>query len=371
LLHRLYDAFWEPLDGMLNPETVHVPMLQIGGWYDALLQGNLDAWSHFQHHGGTGAAGNQYLIVDPLTHQYGFGQLPYPPERFPRGDGEFYHQHLLAWLDHWLKQPGPIDDWPAVHVYLMGACEEPGAPGCHWVDLDAWPPSDHWPSSFFLAADGTLSETVPDAGELELTIDPTNPVPTIGGANLAIYPPPYSGPYDQSVLIEPRGDVLVFSTDVLTEPVEIMGRVTARIWIRPDTPDLDLSVRLTDVYPDGRSMLILDGIQRARMRLSDTEEHFLTIGEPTLIEVDLWSTAMVFNAGHRIRVAIAGTNYPRFERNDNTGGDLNDPHYQVAYPDILFGPDYPSSIELPTPVLFADGFEFGNTSAWSSSVPSG
>jgi putative CocE/NonD family hydrolase len=248
----------------------------------------------------------------------------------------------------------------------MGACDEPGAPGCHWVDLDDWPPSDHWPKSFYLAADGMLSTTVPKSGELELAIDPLAPVPTRGGANLTIS----RGPWDQQP-VESRPDVLVFSSEVLTEPVEVMGRVTARIWIRPDTPDLDLSVRLTDVYPDGRSMLIIDGIQRARMRCSDTEECFLTIGEPTEVEVDLWSTAIVFNAGHRIRVAIAGTNWDRFERNDNSGGDLNDPHYQEAHPDILFGPDYPSSIALPTPVVFGDGFESGGTPAWSVTVPRG
>ena len=94
-------------------------------------------------------------------------------------------------------------------------------------------------------------------------------------------------------------------------------------------------------------MLIMDGIQRARMRCGDDIECFLTPGVPTEIEVDLWSTAKVFNAGHRIRVAVAGTNWDRFERNSNDGGDLNDPNYVVAYPEILFGPDHPSSVELP------------------------
>ena len=130
-----------------------------------------------------------------------------------------------------------------------------------------------------------------------------------------------------------------------------------------------MSVRLTDVYPDGRSMLIVDGIQHARMRCGDDQECFLDPGVPEEIEVDLWSTAMVFNTGHRIRVAIAGTNYPRFERNDNSGGDLNNPNYQVAQPDILFGPQYPSAILLPLPALFADGFESGDTSAWSAVSP--
>ncbi len=207
---------------------------------------------------------------------------------------------------------------------------------------------------------------------MTLLIDPLDPVSTFGGANL--YSGAKYGPYDQAANpigrpIESRADVLTFTTDVLTGATTVIGPVTAKIWINPDTPDLDLSVRLTDVYPDGRSMLIIDGIQRARMRCSDTEECFLTPGVPTEIEVDVWSTAMVFDAGHRIRVAIAGTNWERFERNSNDGGDLNNPNYIVANPEILFGPQYPSALYLPFPALFADGFESGDTSAWTSTAP--
>ncbi|TAM48680.1 MAG: CocE/NonD family hydrolase [Acidobacteria bacterium] len=121
-----------------------------------------------------------------------------------------------------------------------------------------------------------------------------------------------------------------------------------RLWIRPDTPDLDLAVRLTDVYPDGRSMLVTDGIQRARMRCGDSEECFLTPGVPTEIVVDMWSTAIVFNAGHRIRIDVAGSNAPRFEVNPNDGGDLNHPSAgTVARPVLLLGPAAPSRLELP------------------------
>jgi predicted acyl esterase len=362
LEHRLHDEWWEQRDLLVHPDAVHVPMLHIGGWYDFSQQSDLDTFAYFQHNGG--AAGNQFLIMDPLDHHYAFGQLPFPPQRFPRGDGYYYHQHLLAWMDHWLKgEPSGVDQWPSVHVYLMGACEEPGAPGCHWVDLDDWPPP-HRAEVLYLSADGTLTPSVPDAGELELEISPFDPVETLGGANSSNP----RGPYDQMPR-ELRDDVLVFTTDELQAPLHVMGQITARIWIRPDSPDLDLSVRLTDVYPDGRSMLIIDGIKRARMRDGYDHELFLDIGVPTEIEVDLWSTAMVFNTGHRIRVAIAGTNWDRFEINDNSGGDLNDPQYQVARPAILFGPDYPSSIELPIPVVFTDSFESGDTSAWSATVP--
>jgi putative CocE/NonD family hydrolase len=126
-----------------------------------------------------------------------------------------------------------------------------------------------------------------------------------------------------------------------------MGRLRCRLWIRPDTPDVDLSVRLSDVYPDGRSMLVVDGIRRARNRCGDDVECLLEPGVPTEIEVDLWSTAMVFNAGHRIRVAVAGSNWPRFEINPNDGADIESGTPTVARPKLLFGPDFPSALELP------------------------
>ncbi len=367
LEHRLWDSWWWDFDWIGFPGTIHVPTLHLSGWYDMAQQGGLDAFSIVQHQGGVGAAGNQYLIMDPLTHRRTQGQLVFPD---PELD---YSQLKLDWLDYWLKgDPTGVDSWPAVRIYLMGASGEPGAPGNLWVEMEDWPPAAET-RSFYLAQDGGLSESIPPSGQLILTIDPHDPVTTYGGANL--YGGAKFGPYDQAANpsdrpIESRADVLTFTTDVLTEPITVMGRVSATIWINPDTPDLDLSVRLTDVYPDGRSMLIIDGIQRARMRCTDTAECFLVPGVPTEIEVDLWSTAMVFNAGHRIRVAIAGTNWERFEINSNDGGDLNNPNYIVANPEILFGPQYPSALFLPFPaLLFADDFESGDTSAWSATVP--
>jgi putative CocE/NonD family hydrolase len=152
--------------------------------------------------------------------------------------------------------------------------------------------------------------------------------------------------------IEARDDVLAFTSAPLAAPLTVMGRLLAHVWVRPDTPDLDLAVRLTDVYPDGRSMLIADGIQRARMRCGDDRECFLIPGEPAELVVDLWSTAYVFNAGHRVRIDVSGSNFPRFEVNPNDGGDLGAPGPgTVAHPDILLGADYPSRIDLPVPGL--------------------
>jgi putative CocE/NonD family hydrolase len=205
----------------------------------------------------------------------------------------------------------------------------------------------------------------PPGGKMTLVSNPSDPVPTLGGANL--FPGLQvdgrnmgDGPMDQRP-IESRSDVLTFTTDVLTEPLTIMGPVRATIWFVPDTPDLDLAVRLTDVYPDGRSMLVLDGIQRARMRCGDDTECLLVPGVPVELTIELWSTALVFNAGHRIRISVSGSNWPRFEVNPNDGCDLNlGTPGRVARPQLLFGPDTPSRLELPvveetSPVIASPG----------------
>ena len=135
---------------------------------------------------------------------------------------------------------------------------------------------------------------------------------------------------------------------VLDRAVTVVGRVRCTVWLDPDTADLDLAVRLTDVYPDGRSMLVTDGIQRARMRCGDDRECLLLPHTPTEITVDLWSTAIVFAPGHRIRIDVSGSNFPRFEVNPNTGGDFAAPTPGVvARPGILLGPAHPSRLELP------------------------
>lgn len=356
LAHRVRDEWWAPAEILAHAEHIHTPGLHIGGWYDIFLQGTLDAFSTFQHHGGPGAAGRQRLIVGPWAHsgvgdfdggEPRVGELVYPPNAI---------RNLLLdvrdFLDRWLRGGTPaVDDWPAAQVYLMGAAGDPDAPGNHWVDLPDWPPpAIRHP--LFLAADGELAVLPSKAGERVLPIDPEDPVPTRGGAILfpdleaggeAIG----SGPRDQQEL-EAREDVLVFTSPPLHRPLTVMGRIQARVYLVPDSPDLDLSVRLTDVYPDGRSMLVTDGVQRARFRCGPDRECLLTPGEPVELLVDLWSTALVFNRGHRIRLSFAGTNYPRFEVNPNTGDHPSEGvNGTPAFPVILWGENTPSRVELP------------------------
>jgi len=349
LQHRLRDEFWEPYQWIDHAAEVNTPMLHIGGWYDIYSQAAFDGFQTFQHQGGDGARGNQFLIVGPWTHM-DWGVSEQPGLTYPDNATLDLDAVRAAFRDYWLKgEPTGVDQWPPVQVYLMGAVaeDEPNAPGNRWVELDDWPPWSYV-KPWYLDANGGLADTPAPYGAITLTMDPDHAVPTRGGGNAFTA----RGPQLQYTA-EDRDDVLTFTSEVLDQPVAIMGPVTARIWIRPDTPDLDLSVRLCDVYPQGQnfveqSRIVIDGIQRARMRCGDDHECFLEPGVATEIEVDLWSTAIVFNAGHRIRVSIAGSNSPRFEVNPNHGGDLNgDDEPVIAYPEILFGPDHPSRILLP------------------------
>jgi hypothetical protein len=173
--------------------------------------------------------------------------------------------------------------------------------------------------------------------------DPKNPVPTKGGRNLQID----AGPYDQRST-ENRPDVLLFTTPVLEQPLEVIGKIIVKLWVSSSAKDTDFMARLTDVYPDGRSMLVADGALRARHRYSMQQENFMTPDSIYECKVDLWSTAIIFNRGHRIRVAISSSNAPRFDPNPNTGRPLRaDSVTVVATNTVHLDANYPSHIILP------------------------
>jgi putative CocE/NonD family hydrolase len=150
--------------------------------------------------------------------------------------------------------------------------------------------------------------------------------------------------------VEKRPDVLLFTTDELSEPVEVTGRLSATLFVSSDCPDTDFTVKLCDVYPDGRSMLVTDGVLRARYHKGFEKESFLEPGQVYELSVDLWSTSLVFNKGHRIRVAVSSSNSPRFEANPNTGRPFRaDKETRVAKNTLHLSLKYPSRITLPVP----------------------
>ena len=349
--HPLDDGFWDRVQTADRYGSVNVPALHVGGWFDIFGQGTIDAFVGYQHKGGAGAAGKQKLVMGAWTHGgvggVEQGELVFPPQAAQPPTSLDDLQSV--WLLHYLGlQPSSadVDAIPAVQYYVMGAVDEPGAPGNEWRSADDWPVAAA-PVRMHLQPDGGLTESCPPAtgGTSTYVYDPSNPTPTTGGPNLVLP----AGPHDQQT-VEARSDVVTFSTDVLPEPVEVTGRVRAHVLVDTNVPDTDIVVRITDVYPDGRSMLILDGIQRLGYRSGATSLTPVHAGEVVEAVVDLWSTSIVFAAGHRIRVSVTSSNATRFWANPNDGTTYGGVSAPVpATVSIHHDTDASSYLELPVP----------------------
>jgi predicted acyl esterase len=338
--HPRYDDFWKRLNFEAHTETVRAPAVYHGGWYDIFLQGTINAFDAVHHHGGEGARGKCRLVIGPIGHGT-FSELKYPANatKGPACGDAF------AWFDHvLLSKANAVAREKAVHYYVMGDPTDPKAPGNVWRHADDWPPASK-PTPFYFHADGELLCDKSSEGDAARSYryDPKDPVPNVGGQELGVP----LGPMDQR-RVENRPDVLLFTTDELTQPLEVTGRITAKLFISSDCPDTDFTVKLCDVYPDGRSMLVTDGVLRARYRESFEKESFLESGKVYEVAVDLWSTSLVFNKGHRIRVAVSSSNSPRFEANPNTGKPFRaDKETRVATNTVHLSAGRPSHIVLP------------------------
>ena len=338
--HPSYDEIWATVNIAEVAERITVPMVHRGGWYDCFQGGTVFAYETLQQHGGEGARGNQILIMGPGCHGPPHAEaLNYPPNALTPP-----FNLTRQWAAHWLKGEGELPEgMPHVYYYVMGAVGEQGAPGNEWRTADEWPvPCEPTPAYFAASGDLTLEEPA-DAASLEYDYDPSDPVPTIGGANLTIE----KGSMDQRE-VEDRGDVLVFTTKALEEPLEITGHLTVKLWVSSDAPDTDFTAKLTDVYPDGRSMLVADGTRRVRYRDSLSEPELLPPGEVAEFSIDLWSTSLIVNTGHRLRVAVSSSNYPRFSANPNTGAATDEGDgKRVARNTVYVGGERASHIVLP------------------------
>ncbi len=340
--HPFFDDFWKAIDIESRYAEMDVPALIIGGWYDIFLEGSLNDFVGRQNLGRDGARGNQKLFIGPWTHvkelKQDQGQLKYPANSMLDSEVTM----TVDWFDYWLKGANnTVMNMPAVHYYVMGDVNEPGAPGNEWRTSDSWP-IEAKDKAFYLTPANGLSNAIPDPAVMELTLNPTQPVPTTGGANLTLP----AGPYDQSAL-EKRADVLVFSTPPLEQPIEVVGKVRVILYAESNLTDNDLTVRFCDVYPDGRSMLVCDGVARASMTPPYTAASPVAPGQIHAYEVDCWSTALAFNKGHRIRIIVANTNYPRFEINPvyKQLGQNGLPSQGITR--IHCSAEYPSALILP------------------------
>lgn len=353
LTHRIADDFWLPSSPHAGYEQISVPALNISGWYDIFLWSTFQNYTGMKQRGGTEQARrHQRLIIGPWTHMNFSGTFP-EREFGPAGSAvaiDLPGIHL-RWFDHWLKgEENGIDAEPPVMIFVMGIEE--------WRSEAEWPLPDTQYRPYYLHSggqantlhgDGTLSTEPPTDEPPDVYLyNPLRPVPTVGG-QVILPGGNVAGPRDQRV-VERRDDVLVYSTPVLEQPVEVTGPIEMHLFVSSSARDTDFTGKLVDVHPDGRAIILTEGILRARYLHSFAELELLEPGQIYELRLNLWATANVFLPGHRIRLEVSSSNFPRFDRNSNTGGDIvteSAKDYRTAVNCIFHDGTHPSHLLLP------------------------
>lgn len=311
--HPDYDDYWRAEDCTLHFPAMDVPCFTIGSWYDFMVQGSVGSYLGRQHKGGPGSRGRQQLLLGPWLHGRLNKGSKVAEMLYPENATWPEVEHMVRWFDHWLKGvENGVQNEPAVRYYVMGAAQEAGAPGNVWRQAADWPPQAQ-PTRYHLHPGGLLSlaPPAPDAGGTSYASDPAHPMELPGRA--------FPGAKDARPY-EAQKEVRTWTTEPLAEPVEWTGEVKAEIWLSSTAPDTDVILRVSDVYPDGRSMLLMDYPLRARYREGWDKQKLLTPGEPARLAWHIGWTSIIFNKGHRIRVTLSSTGAPLYEPNNQTGG---------------------------------------------------
>jgi len=339
--HETFDGYWEPADISKRVQDVDVPGLTMTGWYDIFVSQAFKNVSAMRHHARDEKGRIQYLVCGPWSHggrharDYG-------------DDSDFDDSSLVRdWLDYWLKgEEMVLESIPPYRLFVMGRNE--------WRTADQWPLKDTQFTPWYfhsggsantLDGDGTLSTSKPgDQPADTYTYDPDDPVPTIGGNHLMEAP---KGAHDQR-RAERRKDVLMFTSEPLKKELEVTGPVRVVLYAASSARDTDWTAKLVVVEPDGTAYNLCDGVQRARWRESGSESSLIEPGKVYRYEIDLWVTSNAFLPGHRIRVDISSSNFPRFDRNPNTGNPFGqDAELMTAEQTVYHNKMYPSHIVLP------------------------
>jgi len=297
-------------------ESVDVPMLVITGWYDHGTERQIATFRALLANAGPVTRASTKLLVGPWEH-VGVGKAEQGALRYDEAASES-ERRALEFFDYWLRDDRG-NGWDAAPLYTWWQMNESG-----WKTVREAVGPATTERTLYLHGDGRLADDPPVANDASRTYtsDPKSPVPTIGGANLGRLGGEgvLTGPQDQAPL-EQRDDVLVHATEPLAEPLRVFGNVRLTFSFSLDRPDTSFAVRLCDVWPDGRSMLICDGITRAKYREGPDHAATVTPGQIYTVTLALPPTAITLADGHRLRVSIAGSNYPRFELNPHTGAD--------------------------------------------------
>jgi putative CocE/NonD family hydrolase len=353
MAHATHDEYWDAVDLRPDLPRVEVPALHIGGWYDLYIGQTVRDFAAARQQAGTDQArAEQRLIIGPWDHLTTTGV--YPDRSFGpmAASGMLRLTHLqIKFFDRWVRgDTTALVDIAPVKIFVMGIDQ--------WRDEQNWPlPDTRW-TDYHLASsghantangDGVLTTAPASNAERDTYLyDPRRPVPTAGGACLPMTPG-FGGPVDQRA-VAGRDDVLCYTTPVLTEPVEVTGPISVTLFVSSSAVDTDFTAKLVDVFPDGKAINLCDGILRARYRNGLDHQELMEPGTVYEITVDMTATANVFLPGHRIRLDISSSNFPRYDRNTNTGGVIAEESEDRMIPainHIHHGPDYPSRLVLP------------------------
>jgi uncharacterized protein len=344
LSHPTEDEYWTALAINRRYPQVHVPAFNVGGWYDLFLRGTLENFRRLREEGGSHRArSGSRLLVGPWSHGSTYG--PYPDHQFDLFGGHDtvdLADRQLRFFAHHLSDDG-LDE-PPVRLFVMGANR--------WRDEDAWPLARAREQRWFLRDGRGLSPEAPGAEPHDSYVyDPADPAPTIGGPTSlpGRFLRTNSGPLDQRE-IERRGDVLVYTSAPLDAPLEATGPLGFVLYAATSARDTDFVVKLCDVAPDGASHILAEGVLRARFRDGFDRARLVEPGSVQAYRIDLVATSNVFAAGHRIRVAVTSSSFPRFDRNLNTGGSVGAERAEdlvTARQTIFHDAERPSHLVLP------------------------
>jgi putative CocE/NonD family hydrolase len=348
--HEGRDGWWDQVDLDSQFSGARAPALVLGGWYDLYSSDTFTSWEAYRTRGGGDVSASR-VVVGPWPHNLSASPVT--------GGVDFGNGSMLdlatfeaRWFQRWLRAiDNGVDREPPVKVFLMGANE--------WRDAASWPLPGTEPVPWYLHSgggantvigDGWLSPRRPEAHEPADTYvyDPRYPVPTRGGPNCCqpeIIP---WGPYDQRD-VEMRPDVLVYTSEPLERDLVVAGPIRVVLYASSDAVDTDWTAKLVDVRPSGFAMNLCDGIVRARWRRGGADPVPLEPGLVERYEIDLMVTGNVFLAGHRIRLEVSSSNFPRFDRNANTGALLRDASTAMrpAHQTVLHTAEHPSHLILP------------------------
>jgi putative CocE/NonD family hydrolase len=350
LLHPDYDDYWKQWSIEEHFSDIAVPMLQVGGWYDIFNAGTLRNYMGAKAHGSTEAARTQQHLLIEIGGHAGSGRRI--------GDVDFgshaleneYTDVILDWYDFLFK--GIRNEFSTdkpVKLFVMGANE--------YRQEDDWPPPQARPTRYFLHSggkanslrgDGSLSTLGPKSEPADAYVyDPANPAPTVGGPLCCDAEHKEPGPRDQRP-VENRDDVLVYSIGPLEYDLEVTGWVTATLFVKSSAVDTDFTAKLVDVAPDGFAQNLTEGILRMRYRTSQEHVGLMNPGQIYEISLDLWATSNIFLKGHSLRLEVSSSNFPRFDRNFNTGEEIKFARTFVSATNrILHDAQHPSALVLP------------------------